>query len=492
MEQADIESSGGGRPVVVWFRRDLRLADNPALAKAVAAGTRVVPVYILDESSGARQLGGASRWWLHGSLEQLASSLEQAGSRLILRRGPAGRVLDELIRETNAVGVHWNRIYDPLDVGRDKEIKAEFRKSGIEARSFNSALLFEPWTITTGSGTPYRVFTPFWKACLAAGFGSEGPPVNLAGTAPASWPASDDLDSWQLRPQRPDWAGGLREAWQPGETAAYQRLVEFFGHSDTVGRYKTDRDFPSKPGTSRLSPHLAFGEIGPRQIASLAQSLDPHGQEAFLREVVWREFSYHLLWHNPQMGEAGLREEFDRMPWRDDADDLRRWQRGMTGYPLVDAGMRELWATGWMHNRVRMVVASFLTKHLLIHWRHGAAWFWDCLVDADWANNSASWQWTAGCGADAAPYFRIFNPVTQSRRFDPDGTYLRRWVPELAQLSDKLIHTPWLAPDAELEEAGIQLGRTYPHPMVDHAMARQRALDAYDSHVKRKPVAVPG
>ena len=411
----------------------------------------------------------------------MRTALEALGSRLVLRRGAADAVLAQLVRQTGATDIVRNRLYDPDAVRRDKRIEALHVESGVAVRSFNAGLLFEPWTIRSGQETPYRVFTPFWRRCLREGFDDpSGGPSALP--APAVWSASDDLDDWRLRYGTPDWAVGLRAVWRPGEAGARKRLDAFL--AEGLGRYHEDRDLPGAAGTSRLSPHLHFGEIGPRQIAAALQPLARGpGPDAFLRELGWREFSHHLLFHNPDMAGTNLRSEFDRMPWRDDPDALRRWQRGLTGYPLVDAGMRELWTTGWMHNRVRMVTASFLTKHLLLDWRLGESWFWDTLADADRANNSAGWQWVAGCGADAAPYVRVFNPVAQSRRFDPRGRYLRQWLPELGRLPNDLLHAPWEAPPAALDAAGVRLGTDYPHPMVDHAAARERALEAYRRHV---------
>ncbi len=469
---------GGGdeRPVLVWFRRDLRLADNPALAWAVGTGRPVVPVFVLDDETGDTALGGASRWWLHGSLEALAEALEKRGSRLVLRRGPAEAVLAGLIAETGCSGIVWNRLYEPQAVARDRRIKAQCRNLGVEAHSFNAALLFEPWDIRTGGGSGYGVFTPFWRRCLKHGFEAPGDAVPDL-PVPGRWPPGDALEDWELHPRTPDWAAGLRATWQPGEAAARERLDSFL--CDAVARYGDDRDWPGDPGTSRLSPHLRFGEIGPRQVAAAVGSRGSGpGGDAFLRELGWREFAHHLLFHNPGMESENMRPAFDRLAWRDDPAGLERWQRGRTGYPLVDAGLRELWTTGWMHNRVRMVAASFLTKHLLIDWRAGAAWFLDTLVDADRANNSAGWQWVAGTGVDAAPYFRIFNPVAQSRRFDGEGRYLRRWLPELAELPNAFIHAPWTAPTPLLEAAGVSLGETWPWPIVDHVDARRRALDA--------------
>ncbi len=470
-------SDPGGHPVIVWFRRDLRITDNPALAWASQTGQAVLPVFVLDDETADCALGDASRWWLHGSLMALGTRLESLGSRLVLRRGPAATILADLIADTGARAVAWNRLYEPGTMDRDRQIKAALRSRGIAVRSFNASLLHEPWEIRTGSGDPYRVFTPFWRACLQRGHDAPGKPVSRL-CSPGVWPPSACLDDWALRPSNPDWSGGLQEVWQPGEAGAEERLDRFI--NSALGDYSDGRDRPGVQRTSLLSPHLRFGEMGPRQAAAAIRMAraGPHG-EAFVRELGWREFSHHLLYYNRDMETSNLRSRFDGMEWRDDHEALQRWQRGRTGYPLVDAGMRELWSTGWMHNRVRMVAASFLIKHLLIDWRQGAEWFLDTLVDADRANNSAGWQWVAGSGADAAPYFRVFNPVTQSERFDADGQYLLRWLPELRALPAKFLHAPWQAPDAVLRDAGVILGTTWPHPIVDHAMARQRALDAY-------------
>lgn len=485
MSAARRRTTAGPRPecpALVWFRRDLRLTDNPALNWAARTGRPVIPVFVLDdEQPGIRPLGGASRWWLHGSLDALRAALRALGSRLILRRGAADAVLAQLVRETGATDVVWNRLHDPDAVRRDKRVEARCDESGVAVQSFNAGLLFQPGIIRTGQGKPYRVFTPFWRRCLQEGFDGpgEGPPALVA---PAVWPHGDELDDWGLRCATPDWAAGLRAAWRPGEAGARMRLDVFL--TEGIESYHEDRELPGVQGTSRLSPHLHFGEIGPRQVAGALNPLPQGpGKDAFLRELGWREFSHHLLHDNPGMATTNLRSEFDRMPWREDPAALRCWQHGRTGYPLVDAGMRELWATGWMHNRVRMVAASFLTRHLLLDWRLGEDWFWDTLVDADWANNSVGWQWVAGCGADAAPFFRIFNPVAQSRRYDPAGRYLRAWLPELARLPDDLLHAPWESPPAALEAAGVRLGTDYPHPLVDHAASRRRALHAYRRHV---------
>ena len=473
-------------PVVVWFRQDLRLADNPALAAAAEGGCPVLPVYVLDEATPGRwSPGGASRWWLHQALAALAGSLERLGAPLLLRRGPADRAIPDLVAETGATAVHWNRCYEPYAIARDRALKRHLAERGIAATSHNAGLLFEPWTVKTGAGDPYRVFSPFWKAIRARG----APPAPLpapqrlegVGGVPG-----ETLEDFELLPTRPDWAGGLRENWRPGEAGAADRLAAFL--ATALPGYGGRRDRPDVEGTSRLSPHLHFGEIGPRQVwhavaAAAARDDAAAGPSAdgYLRELGWREFSHHLLFHYPDLPEHNWRAEFDGFPWRGDDRALEAWRRGRTGFPIVDAGMRELWHTGWMHNRVRMIAASFLVKDLLLDWRSGEDWFWDTLVDADLANNAASWQWVAGSGADAAPYFRIFNPELQSRRFDPAGAYIRRWVPELAGLPDELVHAPAAAPAAVLARCGVSLGDTYPRPIVDHGAARRRALEAFAS-----------
>jgi deoxyribodipyrimidine photo-lyase len=474
---------------ILWLRQDLRLADNPALHAAAMAGGPVVPLFILDdEDREPWQPGGASRWWLHHSLTALGEAFAGLGSRLILRRGPAARELDRVIAETGAARVAWNRCYEPFAIARDKGIKANLRDRGIEAESFQAALLFEPWRVLTNSGEPYRVYTPFWKACAARAHEIAEPlPAPSALSAPDTWPKGDEPADWALLPTRPDWAGGLRATWRPGEAGAQERLSGFLERG--LAAYRDRRNRPDLDGTSSLSPHLHWGEIGPRQIWAAVQArLDGDAlggrdkqAETFLKELVWREFSYNLLYHYPHLPERPLNERYESFPYRDpDEALLEAWQKGRTGYPIVDAGMRQLWHVGWMHNRLRMIVASFLIKDLLLPWWHGEAWFWDTLVDADLANNSASWQWVAGCGADAAPYFRIFNPVLQGEKFDPQGDYVRRWVPELKDLDKAHIHKPWDAPADVLKRAGVILGETYPHRLVDHFEARRHALAAFE------------
>jgi deoxyribodipyrimidine photo-lyase len=467
-------------PIVVWFRQDLRLADNPALAAAAATGRPVLCLYLLDDvSPGPWRLGGAARWWLGQSLAALAGSLAGLGGRLILRAGAAAEAIPAFAREAGAAAIYWNRRYEPAAAAVDATLKAGFKAAGVEAKSFNSALLFEPWELRTGQGGAFKVYSPFWRAALKQG------PARALAPAPARLTpgpalASDDLDSWELAPTKPDWAGGLRAAWTPGEAGAQARLEAFLAAA--LDGYARDRNIPGRATTSALSPHLRFGQIGPLQIwrAFEGRGLTGKDCEKFLAELGWREFSHHLLADFPELPERAWRAPFDQFPWADDPAGLKSWRRGRTGYPIVDAGMRELWATGWMHNRVRMITASFLIKHLLIDWRRGQDWFWDTLVDADLANNAASWQWVAGSGADAAPYFRIFNPTTQGETYDPDGAYVRRWVPELAKMRPERIHRPWEAGADELAAAGVRLGETYPRPIVDHAFARARALSTFE------------
>jgi deoxyribodipyrimidine photo-lyase len=466
-------------PLIVWLRNDLRLDDNPALDAAARSGAPVIALYVLDDdSAGEWRMGAASRWWLHGSLAALTQELARLGVALTLRRGRAEFVLEGLIEETGARGVFWNRLYEPWAMRRDSEIKAGLRARGLIAESFNGSLLFEPSQMRNKQGEPFKVFSPFWRACLATG----GPPAPLPAPesiAAAPAPRSDALANWGLLPTKPDWAKGLRENWRAGETAARARLAAFL--AEGVGDYKRARDFMAEAGVSRLSPHLHFGEVSPRRVWAEATAQAGDAGLPFLRELGWREFCHHLLVAFPDMPERPLDKRFDGFEWRDDPAAFRAWTRGATGYPLVDAAMRELWLTGYMHNRARMVAASFLVKHLLIPWREGERWFWDTLVDADLANNSGGWQWVAGCGADAAPYFRVFNPVLQGEKFDASGAYVRRHVPELGKLDARWIHRPWEAPADVLRAAGVRLGDTYPRPIVDHAEGRARALAAFEA-----------
>jgi deoxyribodipyrimidine photo-lyase len=469
-------------PIIVWFRQDLRLADNPALNAAAQSGHPVIPLFILDDDTpGDWKMGGASRWWLHHSLAALSRSLVSMGSGLVYRKGLADLIIPSLIEETGAAGVFWNRCYEPFHRERDARIKSVLAGDGLNVQSFNSALLAEPWTVTNKSDAPFRVFSPFWRSVRSQL--NPGDPLKVPGelAPPPIWPASDRLQDWQLLPKHPDWASEFEDIWSPGEAGALDRLENFLENGAL--HYAEGRDRPDKAITSGLSPHLHFGEISPRQILaateSRRESIGDRNAEKFFSEIGWREFSYSLLFNNPDLPHANYQAKFDRFQWRSDPEALIAWQRGQTGYPIVDAGMRELWTTGFMHNRVRMIVASFLIKHLMIDWREGEKWFWDTLVDADLANNSASWQWVAGSGADAAPYFRIFNPITQGEKFDPDGEYVRKWVPEIARLPDKYLNQPWQAGPLILREAGIKLGETYPKPIVEHKAARERVLDAF-------------
>ena len=472
------------KPVIVWFRQDLRLADQHALTAAVATGAPVIPVYILDDvSPGAWRMGGASRWWLNRSLAALDQSLRGLGSRLILRRGAADVALEVLAAGTGASMVTCQAAYEPWAAASEGRVHVQLAAKGIALKRFGGALLKRPEALRTKTGEPFKVYTPFWRALNASAPPPLPEPAPSKLKSPVAWPASEDLSSWGLHPARPDWSKGLAANWAPGEAAARARLEVFL--DGAMADYHDDRNRPSRAGTSRLSPHLHFGEISPATCwhAAIAHGEPTAGKglETFLKELVWREFAAHLLGHWPELPEQPFKSSFTGFPWAENAVGLAAWQHGRTGYPIVDAGMRELWHTGWMHNRVRMVVASFLIKDLLIPWQSGQAWFWDTLVDADLASNAASWQWVAGCGADAAPYFRIFNPVTQGVTFDADGTYVRRWVPELAKLPAAHIHAPWMAPELELVAAGVRLGETYPRPIVAHAEARTRALAALKS-----------
>jgi deoxyribodipyrimidine photo-lyase len=469
-------------PIVVWFRNDLRLADHPALTAAAGAGASILPLYILDDATPGRfRPGGASRWWLNGSLAALDADLKARGGSLCLRRGKSPEILAALLAETGASAVHVIRGHEPWEPTLQRTVTKACRESGADFRTFDGRLLFEPEAILTGDGKRYRVFTPFWKACIAAG--APRAPLPAPKRLRFAEAKSERLENLKLSPSRPDWAGGLRETWRPGEAQAQARLGNFIDRH--LADYAEDRSRLDVDATSRLSPHLHFGEVSPNQAwhavvhAASGNAHLERGAEAYLRELGWREFSYHLLHHFPSMPSEPLRPEFADFPWREDSAALVTWRKGATGYPIVDAAMRELWHTGFMPNRARMIVASFLVKHLLVPWQAGADWFLDTLVDADLANNSASWQWVAGCGTDAAPYFRIFNPVLQGAKFDPAGDYVRRWIPELWRLPAADIHAPWEAPPLALAEAGVELGKTYPRPIVDHAKARARALAAF-------------
>ncbi|PKP83540.1 MAG: deoxyribodipyrimidine photolyase [Alphaproteobacteria bacterium HGW-Alphaproteobacteria-18] len=470
-------------PAVLWFREDLRLTDNPALDAAVRSGRPLICLYVRETGAGApRAMGGASQWWLDKSLSSLSASLEEIGGTLLLRSGRAEVIIPALAEETGADAVFWNRRYGMPERETDAAIKKTLKDRGVDCQSFNGRLLMEPWDLKTGGGGWYKVFTPFWRALQAQ---YRPPPFlpspNRITPAPAE---TESLKDWDLHPRTPDWSHGIRAAWEPGEKGALKRLDDFL--AGPLGNYASTRNLPGVPtGTSKLSPHLRFGEIGPAQIwravqARLAaQQADEESAHVFLSEIAWREFSYMLLYFNPALATDNYNTNFTRMRWRQDDYGFTAWCRGQTGYPIVDAGMRELWCTGWMHNRVRMITASFLTKHLLLPWQLGEQWFWDTLVDADPAANPASWQWTAGSGADAAPYFRVFNPITQGQKFDERGEYVRRWCPELERLPDKYLHAPFDADPETLSHARVRLGTNYPKAIVEHALGRQRALDAY-------------
>jgi deoxyribodipyrimidine photo-lyase len=455
---------------LVWFRQDLRLTDNPAFVEACTHHAVVIPLYIHDEKSAL--LGGAQAWWLHHSLTALRKSLEKQGLSFVLRSANSLETILELVKEFFVEAVYWNRCYEPQAIARDKKIKASLLEKGIVVHSSNGSLFHEPWTIKNKSNDFYKVFTPYWKHCRQALHAPE--PFCLIQHPQGIAIQSDGLEEWKLLP-RLNWASQFSAYWTPGEKGAQEKLQEFIARG--LKGYKEDRNFPAKNATSRLSPHLHFGEISPWailrtiELAKQDPNCDLTSAEHFLSEMGWREFSVYLLYHFPKLDSDNFKNAFDAMPWENNQEYFIRWKKGLTGYPLIDAGMRELWSTGYMHNRVRMVVASFLTKGLFIDWRLGADWFLDTLLDADLANNSASWQWVAGSGVDAAPYFRIFNPVLQSQKFDPEGEYIRKWVPELAFCSPKSIHEPWASPHTGT--------LSYPKPMVSHQESRAMALHYY-------------
>ncbi len=463
--------------IIHWFRQDLRIIDNPSLSAASEQGT-VLPIYIMDNANASDyRLGSASRWWLHHSLNSLNKSLQ---GKLAIYIGNPEVIINDLIEKYDVKAVFWNRCYEPWQVARDKKIKDVLEKSNTKAKSFNGSLLWEPWQVLKKDGTPYKVFTPFYRnGCMKA------PAPRIPIPEPSKLIIHEDpdnifsIDELKLLPTI-KWDKKLESLWKIGEIAATKKLEKFI--SNRLENYKKGRDFPVLNSVSRLSPHLHFGEISPNQVWYAAKNNETNDDlEHFLSELGWREFSHSLLFYFPELPKENMQDKFNDFPWLENLEHLRCWQKGQTGFPLVDAGMRELWETGYMHNRVRMLVGSFLVKNLLLHWHHGKEWFWDCLLDADLANNSASWQWIAGCGADAAPYFRIFNPSTQGEKFDPHGEYTKRFVPELKMLPDKYLHKPWVTPTEVLLEAGVELGKTYPEPIVDIRTSRLRALDAYHS-----------
>ncbi len=468
------------KKTIVWFRRDLRIKDNESLIKAAELGD-IIALYIYDE----QDIGGAQKWWLYHSLQSLRKDLSKYNIPLILRKGDTFDVIKDIAKQVQAGQVFWNRRYEPNSMKIDSEVKKKLKQNNIHAESFNSSLLFEPWTIQNNSGEFYKVFSAFWRGCMRSNQEPRTPSLTTPFNNADNYKQieSDDLNSWQLLPQAPDWSSKFSEFGVPGEDNAHKTMDKFIECG--LQGYAKNRDIPScKYGTSKMSAYLHFGEISPHQLWHKVMSMPSHegmkkDVERYLAELGWREFSYHLLYNNNDLNQKEFNNKFKNFPWANNKEHLKKWQKGQTGYPIVDAGMRELWATGWMHNRVRMIVASFLTKHLLIHWKHGLEWFEDTLLDADMANNSASWQWVAGCGADAAPYFRIFNPIIQGKKFDPEGEYVRKWVPEIAKIPNKFIHAPWEADNNSLIENNIFLGKTYPKPIVDHAEARNKAMSAY-------------
>ncbi|MDD9909975.1 MAG: deoxyribodipyrimidine photo-lyase [Ahrensia sp.] len=471
-------------PIIMWFRQDLRLADNPALLHAANSGKPVICLYVHDEiSPDIRPMGAAQEWWLHHSLVSHRKQLGKIGGDLILRSGAAGDVISEVVDTTSADAIVWNRRYGEGEQAVDSAVKKSFAKRGYEAKSFAALLMHEPKLLRTGGGDPYKVYTPFWKKFEQDVFPRKPVPAPEQLNTFDGNIGSDSLEDWGFLPTTPDWATGIAESWTPGEAAARKAADDFL--RDDLADYDTIRDQPGPDRTSRLSPHLRFGEISPYQLFHDAwdgrRNAPKSARLTWVKELVWREFSYHLLQEWPDLHKSNFKPKFDEFPWQEDKQALRAWQRGQTGYPIVDAGMRQLWQTGWMHNRVRMIVASFLIKHLLIDWRDGEAWFWDTLVDGDPASNPAQWQWVAGSGADASPFFRIFNPIMQSEKFDQHGAYIKRYVPELKDLPNDHLPAPWDAPEHVLIKAGVVLGETYPKPIVDHKWARERALEALDA-----------
>ncbi|HVW52141.1 MAG TPA: deoxyribodipyrimidine photo-lyase [Trinickia sp.] len=478
------------QPIVVWFRDDQRLADNPALAHAASSGYPVVCVYIHDpEPRHGRALGAAVRWWLHESLRELDGTLRSLGGGLVLLRGEEQEAILTFVKAIRPIEVCWNRRYSLAQRQTDAAIKSALEARAVSVSTFNGHLLREPWKVATRNGEPFQVFGAYWRAARQDTCPEPPRPspdaLRFFRVPESARTQAVGLADLKLQPDTPDWAAGLRETWKCGESGAQERLRHFVAQE--LDGYATNRDAMARDATSKMSPYLRFGNLSVRQIwyaalaAAQAEPLASEHLRKFQDELGWREFSYHLLYHFPPLHQVNFRRQFDAMPWRADKQALRAWQRGRTGYPIVDAGMRQLWRTGWMHNRARMVTASFLVKHLLIDWREGESWFWDTLVDADEANNPAGWQWVAGSGADAAPYFRIFNPVLQGQKFDPQGNYVRHWLPEIHRLPAASIHAPWQAAPDQLAAASVRLGETYPRPIVDHQQARTRALDAFET-----------
>jgi deoxyribodipyrimidine photo-lyase len=464
---------------ILWFRNDLRLSDHPALVEAIQHGYRILPIYLVEKHDGWEP-GEASRWWLHHALTDLDTQLKELGTRLHCydaRNEGTEATMAKILDESGAEVVMWSRRYEPESIQRDTALKQQLEARGCAVQSFASNLLHEPFTVKNLSGGPYKVFTPYWKKCQTM----ELRPIARVELKLATWgslKSGVSVDALGILPSK-DWVEGLGAQWDPSRAGLLGLLKEL--KSSKAAHYSESRDLVAEDGTSRLSPYLAHGQVSPIEIVTLLKGVD----SAYVRQLYWRDFSYHLLYHFPETDSRPLRPEWEMFPWGDDPKVIKLWQRGLTGYPVVDAAMRQLWQTGWMHNRARMIVASVLVKHFQLDWMIGARWFWDTLVDADLANNSMGWQWSAGCGADAAPYFRVFNPVTQGQKFDPQGDYVKRYVPELAELPKKYIHCPWEAPSDVLDAAGVQLGRNYPKPTLLPAEGRQRALDAYADYKKQ-------
>ena len=474
-------------PAIIWFRYDLRLHDQDALAYAIEQGHEIIPVFIwAPEEESPWEPGGASKWWLHHALADLDTQLREYGSRLIIRSGQSTQAeLQKLIDETGAKSIFWNRRYEPAGIERDSKTKSALKEQNLNAQSFNATLLYDPTKIKNKSGTPFKVFTPFWKHLRTVDLPEERSVDLDALKNVKKFPKSLPLESLELLP-RISWDRGWLQMWQPQRDNLITQLKGF--GKEQAASYEDQRDFPAIDGTSQLSPAFHFGQIGPREAFQHIHEQgdhDPALETGVLRQLYWREFANHLLFHFPHTTVAPLRPEYQSFPWQEDPHFLRAWQRGETGYPIVDAGMRQLWQTGWMHNRVRMIVASVLVKHLLQHWMEGAKWFWDTLLDANLANNTFGWQWTAGCGADAAPYFRVFNPITQGEKFDPEGNYIKKFIPELEKLPKKYIHQPWELGALELRGLGLTLDKDYPSPIIPHPEGRQRALDAFAELKKR-------
>ena len=466
-------------PSILWFRVDLRLSDNPAFQKAIELGKPIIPIYILDDDdANNRKLGVASKWWLHNSLQSIHSELEKIGSKILFFKGNAEDVIKKIIDETDADTILWNRRYEPWAVKRDKSIKENLISQSKNVFSFNGSLLYEPWEIKSKIGNPLKVFTPFKRALLNKGDVFEVSKSPNTIQSPSLWPSSLNIDDLDLVKNKSS-TNKFANSWKPGSKTAKAKLISF--KKNNIHNYNKDRDIPSVLGTSKLSPHLRFGEISPKEIFIAMNDLEENdGVLTYKSEIIWREFAHNLLWYFPDIHEKPIKNEFSKFTWDKSQSNFDLWTKGMTGYPIVDAGMRELWSTGWMHNRIRMVTASFLTKHLLLPWQMGEKWFWNTLLDADPASNTSGWQWVSGSGADAAPYFRIFNPIIQGQKFDPKGEYVKKFIPELKNLPSKFIHEPWKADSALLKKSDIKLGETYPLPIVDHKFARERALKKYE------------